>query len=111
MQMNEHHLQNETDWISNLLHIFCPQRMKKERMREKSLPAYKLWDISLAFDQMNYGIFSLMNHGNIIENGEKICIRQSIWEMTLMGWRRHTSWVGADWALNLLNYSINHMIF
>ena len=111
MQMNEHHLQNETDWISNLLHIFCPQRMKKGKNERKKSSSLQIMGHSLAFDQMNYGIFSLMNHGNIIENGEKICIRQSIWEMTLMGWRRHTSWVGADWALNLLNYSINHMIF
>lgn len=57
MQMNEHHLQNETDWISNLLHIFCPQRMKKgknERKKSSSLQIMghflglwpnELWDI------------------------------------------------------------------
>lgn len=57
MQMNEHHLQNETDWISNLLHILCPQRMKKgknERKKSSSLQIMghffglwpnELWDI------------------------------------------------------------------
>lgn len=84
MQMYEHQCaKKNSDWISNMHQTLYPFLMKKNKKPKSS--SLQIMGHSLAFDQMNYGIFSLMNHGNIIENGEKICLRQSIWEMTLMG--------------------------
>lgn len=51
--------------------IFFALRMQKIKGTRKKSSSLQIMGHSSAFDQMNYGIFSLMNHGNIIENGEK----------------------------------------